>query len=526
MLTSVMYIVIIYHMKRTLQPIICKLCGETHPSNGIQSHLKWKHNEMTTEEYIKLYGDFRVNTKKADALKEGKELYTCKLCGDNKTYTTTALSFHVIKVHKLTKEEYILNNLLGGVVPTCKCGCGEKTKILSFSPPYCREYSSGHNKSTLGYKFTAESKEKMSEKATARAENFKKNGLVAPWHSEDALKKRGDDFHKKSLLEKETKHNIKILSETGSKIEFSCNICGSVYSQFHSAYFTCLKCNPPVRSKAQTEIYDYIKNELRVSDAVMNHRKTFEGSMEIDVFSPSKMLGVEFDGLYYHSEVAGLKPKSYHIWKTQECQSKGIRLIHIFEDEWRDNKEIIQSKLKSIFGNTDGIEKIYARKCIVKDIPWADTSEFLQKNHIQGSVPTSVSIGLFYKDILVSVATFGKPTVVRGNKTMKLGEWELMRMVTDINKHVTGSNRKIVVIFHKNHKPERIISYADRRFTSSEHNVYKAIGFSLVSEGTPNYFYMNDYKHRLHRFNFTKGKLVESGADPKKTEWQIMQEIF
>jgi hypothetical protein len=365
----------------------------------------------------------------------------------------------------------------------------------------------------------------MSKKAEARAENFKKTGTVAPWHSESTLKKRGAEFHKKSISEKEACCNVKILSENGSKIEFSCNTCGSVYSQYHSAYFTCLKCNPPIRSKAQTEIYEYIKNELHISDAVMNHRKTFGGNMEIDVFSPSKMIGVEFDGLYYHSEVAGAKPKMYHVWKTQECQTKGIRLIHIFEDEWRDKKEIIQSKLRSVFGNMDGIEKIYARKCVVREIPWSEASEFLQKFHIQGSVPASASFGLFYENTLVSVASFGKPTVVRGNKTTKPGEWELVRMATDIHKHVIGATGKLLSFFIKSFKPEKIVSYADKRFTSIENNVYKTTGFSVVSEGTPNYFYMNDYKRRLHRFNFTKGKLVESGADPKKTEWQIMQEM-
>jgi len=48
---------------------------------------------MTTVEYIEKFGDFRVNTKKAEKLKEGKTLYKCLMCGDDKTYTSTAFSF-------------------------------------------------------------------------------------------------------------------------------------------------------------------------------------------------------------------------------------------------------------------------------------------------------------------------------------------------------------------------------------------------------------------------------------------------
>jgi hypothetical protein len=257
----------------------------------------------------------------------------------------------------------------------------------------------------------------------------------------------------------------------------------------------------------------------------MDHRKTFSGNMEVDIFVPSKSIGIEFDGLYYHSEVAGNKPKTYHAWKTNECDSKGIRLIHIFEDEWRDQQEIVKSKIKKLLSHSVGIEKIYARKCEVRPIGWNDAKQFLDKNHIQGSVPASILLGLFFNNSLVSVATFGKPTVVRGKKSLLQGEWELMRMATDIKKNVIGAAGKLLSFFIKTHVPIKITSYADKRFTSKHSNVYASIGFSLVSDGQPNYYYMNNYKNRLHRFNFTKSKLVESGGDPMKTEWQIMQDL-
>lgn len=512
-------------MKKTKQYIKCQLCGIECASVGLSSHLRFKHPDMSSERYLSEFGDFRINSAKAKNYQIGKSLVKCKLCGEDCEYTPTALSFHLKKVHGISKEEYILTHLMDGKQDSCKCGCGTPTKIKSYFFPHTTEYVSGHNRSTLGYKFSENSKAKMKAKAVARAEQFKANGERMPWHSKDALEKRGVNFHKKSIGSKELRYGVTVLSETGCKIEFSCNRCKSTYSQYHSAYFTCLKCNPPKKSKMQLEVYDYIKRELNMVDATMDHRKTFSGNMEIDIFIPSKSIGIEFDGLYYHSEVAGGKPKTYHKWKTDECDSRGIRLIHIFEDEWRDHREIVKSKIHRLLGCPTGVERIYARKCEARLINWNDAKKFLDENHIQGAVPSAVLLGLFFNNSLVSVATFGKPSIVRGKKSLLDTEWELVRMATDIKKNVIGAAGKLVAFFIKTHNPTKIVSYADRRFTSKHNNVYASIGFTLVSDGQPNYYYMNDYKNRMHRFNFTKSKLVESGADPSKSEWQIMKEL-
>ena len=510
-------------MKRQLQQITCQLCGECHPSNGIHTHLKYKHGGMTTKQYIEKFGDFRMNTKIAEKLKDGKTLYKCLICGDDKTYSTTALSFHIIKQHKSDKSSYITKYLLDEKLPTCKCGCGKLMDIKSYSPPYTTEYASGHNKSTLGYKFSDASKQLMSIVATNNINLAKQAGQVLSWHSPESIKKRGIVSHKKSMTKKSIKYCVDILTENSGKIEFKCQLCGAEYSQYHTSYFTCLKCHPPKKSIRQLEVYEFIKDELKFSDAIMDHRKTFSGNMEIDIFIPSKNIGIEFDGLYYHSENSGKKDAQYHSWKTNECVSRGIRLIHIFEDEWRDKPEIVKSKIRRILGIRS--PRIFARKCIVKKIDKNVVVSFINENHIQGAVPATIYFGLYYQDELVSVAAFGKPTIARGIKSAVDSEWELIRFCGKLEAEVVGGAGKLITHFIKHISPTKIISYADKRFTSPTHNVYDKLGFKLISESQPNYFYMNDYAHRLHRFNFTKSKLVASGADPAKTEWQIMQEM-
>ena len=121
----------------------------------------------------------------------------------------------------------------------------------------------------------------------------------------------------------------------------------------------------------------------------------FEGKREIDIYIPQKRFGIEYHGLYWHSEI--YKPKNYHLLKTNECNKNGISLIHIFEDEWLYKKEIVVSillnKIKQI--NTN----IYGRKCEIREISSKISKDFLNKNHIQGNVNSKVKIGLYYEAV-------------------------------------------------------------------------------------------------------------------------------
>ena len=101
---------------------------------------------------------------------------------------------------------------------------------------------------------------------------------------------------------------------------------------------------------------------------------------EIDMYIPELKLGIEFDGLYWHSEAAG-KDKNYHLNKTIFCNQKGIHLIHIFEDEYNNKKEIVLDKIKSYANAIEN--KIFARKCEIKEILANERNAFLNENHIQ-----------------------------------------------------------------------------------------------------------------------------------------------
>jgi group I intron endonuclease len=192
--------------------------------------------------------------------------------------------------------------------------------------------------------------------------------------------------------------------------------------------------------------------------------------------------------------------------------------IIIFDDEWDSNKDIIKSRIKNALGFS---RKIGARKCIIKEI--SDNKlikKFLKENHLQGFVGSKVKIGLFYKDELVSLITFGSLRKNLGQKS-KQGHYELLRFCNKKGLSIVGGASRLFKYFINKYNPDYILSYADYRW--SEGNLYKNLGFELVDKTIPNYFYIIDYK-RKNRFNFRKDLLVSKGHDINKTEIQIMHE--
>ena len=273
----------------------------------------------------------------------------------------------------------------------------------------------------------------------------------------------------------------------------------------------CPRCSYSI-SKAEDEIVDLLSDNLFVEKRF----KTNDGK-EVDVFIPSLNIGIEYNGLRWHSEEFG-RGEKYHLDKTLQSEKQGIQLIHIFEDEWLYKKEIVKSRLLNLVGKTPN--KIYARRCEIKEVSSGDSMKFLEQNHIQGSVGSQIKIGLYYNDELVSLMNFSKPRINIGGKKEE-GTYELIRFSNKLNTTVVGGASKLLKYFERNSNPKEIISYADRRW--SQGNLYTQLGFDFIHFSQPNYFYVKS-KRRENRFGYRKSILVKQGFDKNKTEKEIMQE--
>ena len=266
----------------------------------------------------------------------------------------------------------------------------------------------------------------------------------------------------------------------------------------------CPKCGNII-SDPEKEIVKYLQSILKENISIKENVKNIINNGEIDILIPEYNIGIEFDGLYWHSEI--YRNKYYHLNKTLECEKKGIRLIHVFEDEWIYKQDIIKSMFNNIFGITKN--KIYGRKCNIKEVTSHDASIFLEKNHLQGKCGSSVKLGLYYNNELVSLMTFGKSRHFIGNGKP---QWELLRFCNKLNTNVIGGASKLLNYFINQYQPQEIVSYADRRW--SQGSLYKTLGFSKYNESKPNYYYIINRK-REYRFNLRKSILIKKYGCPK-----------
>jgi hypothetical protein len=212
-----------------------------------------------------------------------------------------------------------------------------------------------------------------------------------------------------------------------------------------------------------------------------------------------------------------IQQKTYHIIKTAKCADLGIRLLHIFEDEWEFKKEIVKDIIKRSVSNT---EIIYARKCMINEVSNDVYKKFINSNHIQGYVPGIAKFGLYYNDELVSVISFSKKRLCLGAKSSP-DNYELLRYASKLGTTVVGGFSRLLKHFIRQYNPTRITSYCDIRLFEGE--VYEKTGFKLYHISKPNYFYVVG-SHRENRFKYRKDVLVSQGFDKSKTEHQIMLE--
>jgi len=250
----------------------------------------------------------------------------------------------------------------------------------------------------------------------------------------------------------------------------------------------CPQCYPYFYSKFEEEVLTFCKQYY--PNLIENDRSILNGR-ELDIYIPEINIAIECNGLYWHSELNG-KDKEYHLNKTIECKEKGVNLIQIFEDEWYNKQDIVKSILLAKFGKIKN--KIYARKCIVKEINKKESDDFLFENHLQGEI-NGKTIGLYYNDELVSVLTYGKP---RFNKKYDI---EILRFCNKKNTVVIGGLSKLIKKLNGS-----IISYCDLRYSNGKG--YESAGFTYLKTSDPNYWYIKN-KKRYSRQKFQKNKLFD-----------------
>ena len=210
---------------------------------------------------------------------------------------------------------------------------------------------------------------------------------------------------------------------------------------------------------------------------------------------------IEINPYYTHNSTYGpffgtkrKKPKSpdYHLQKTNFAKEHGFNCIHIFDwDEWDKILFLLQPK-----------KKVHAHRCKIKQVNKKEVNEFLNNYHLQGNTKQyQFAYGLYYRDELVEVMTFGKP---RYNKKY---EYELLRLCTKPDISVIEGASTLLKYFEETVQPKSIISYCD--ISKFNGKVYEKLGFSLKQQTQPTKHWYNP-KTKVH---ITDNLLRQRGFD-------------
>jgi len=282
---------------------------------------------------------------------------------------------------------------------------------------------------------------------------------------------------------------------------------GTFYDRSRNDNIICTKCNivDQLSSSKELELKEFIKS--KGVDFIENSYDIIK-PLSLDIYLPDLKIAFEFNGIYWHSEL--FKNKNYHLNKTLECEKNGIKLIHIWEDDWMNKNQIVKSIISNKLGFSN---KLYARKCELKLI--SDVTivrKFLDENHIQGYSNSNIKLGLYYQSELVSLMIFGK----------KRKQMELVRFCNKLNYQVVGAASKLFSYFIKNYQFDEIISFSDNSMFDGK--MYESLGFKFEYNTPINYHWVVDGIRR-HRFSFNKKSLVGKGHDKNLSESQIMNEL-
>lgn len=265
---------------------------------------------------------------------------------------------------------------------------------------------------------------------------------------------------------------------------------------------------PPLRvSQLEMEMSEFLNSygvEYTTGD------RTVIGPKELDFFVPLCQVGLELNGLYWHSE-AKRPSQDYHFAKWKACNRAGVRLLQIWEDDWLHRRSIVERLVLNSLGLSTAV-KINARECSILTLSYAEASEFLQDNHIQGKASGSEYVGLHSHEYgLVAVAVF------RNRKESA----ELVRFAS--SHKVRGGFSKLVAWYRKsNNRP--LYTFADLCLSNGD--LYKATGWELDKVIPPDYKYLGPGNIRVHKFNYRKARFRDDDSllwNPNLSETELAE---
>ena len=282
-----------------------------------------------------------------------------------------------------------------------------------------------------------------------------------------------------------------------TRTQFRHKPCGHISTYYPYNLFVnpdaCPSCNASIPEK---EVRKWVES---LGVGVVSHDRTVLEGKELDIYVPSKNVAIEFNGCYWHSarvlaknkKMSYAEAKKYHYLKSFWCEKAGIRLIHVWDYEWADERK--QKVLKNIILGALGMlpERYYARQTVCKHYVqncerWQELNNFFAENNIQGNRGGSHVFTLEDKDGRILMAyKFGRPS---GGKAKKLYEYEMVRGASAPGVQVVGGASKLWKHFVDTLHPNSVVYYIDYNYFDGR-SVEKLGGKFITSQpGVKNYW--------------------------------------
>ena len=237
-------------------------------------------------------------------------------------------------------------------------------------------------------------------------------------------------------------------------------------------------------------------------------------------------------------------PKDYFQKLSDTINAQGERIIHLGEDVWLNQKDLVQSRILAMIGK---FKRLNARHCIIERIDKKISDNFLNINHLQGSVNAKFKYGLFLKpqyiqrfglvvcedtdngtenehlglvvcedtgngtenehptqqfynstnqSLMIAVATFSGGRLMKYGERMGERSYELIRFASLRGYSVMGGMDKLLKAFELEHNPDDIMSYADRDW--SDGRSYEILGFERIENIEPQTFLLDNQIFKRH----------------------------
>jgi len=277
-------------------------------------------------------------------------------------------------------------------------------------------------------------------------------------------------------------NNIKIVDgfpgHRTSVVTGNCVACNSKVENYYfnfSRYYTyyneprCSSCSP--KSIEQKMLANFVGS---LTDFIENDKSIIKSSetdrnLEIDIYCPKEKFAIEYNGLLWHSEKYG-KDKNYHFYKTRQCQEHGIYLLHIWSDKYKKHPEIYHSIIRYCLGKIKN--RIFARRCILKELDKNISRDFFTTNHLDGNVGCLKAWGLFHDEKLIQAISVRRVSKQNSKYASYL---EIARMATLLNHSVVGGESKLLSFvekFARDNEYAGILNYVSADFGKPQQNKY------------------------------------------------------